>query len=108
MQYVMLIYADPKAPDTPGLMSRYEAFTKDMVDRGALRGGNQLQRAPAATTVSVRDGKTIATDGPYAETKEHLGGFYILECKDLEEAVCYASKIPNAQDGYIEVRPTVG
>lgn len=107
MQYVMLIYADPKAPDTPELMARYEAFTKAMADRGALRGGNQLQRAPKARTISVRDGKTIMTDGPYAESKEQIGGFYILDCKDIDEAICYASKIPNAQDGFIEVRPTM-
>jgi hypothetical protein len=107
MQYTFLIYADPAQPVSPELSADYDAFTQMVVGRGAMRGGNELQRAPTATTVRVRGGRTLTTDGPYAETKEQLGGFYILDCKDLHEAIEFASQIPNAADGFIEVRPIV-
>ena len=107
MQYVFLIYGDPQQEDTPELMARYAAFTQDVVASGAMRGGHQLQRAPSARKVSVRNGRTLVTDGPYAETKEQIGGFYLLDCASIDEAVALAAKIPNAEDGFIEVRPLV-
>jgi len=107
MRYMFLIYGDPEQPDTPELMEKYGDFTQCVADRGILRAGDQLHRSPSAKTVSVRDAQTVATDGPYAETKEQIGGYYILECKDIDEAVEIAAAIPNAVDGYIEVRPLV-
>jgi hypothetical protein len=102
---MFFIYADPAQPDTPDLRARYDSFTQDVAGRGALRGGHELHRSGTATTVRLRRGETLSTDGPYAETKEQIGGFYILECADLDEAIELASKIPNAEDGCIEVRP---
>jgi len=107
MQYVFLIYGDPRQEDTPELMARYGQFTQDVITGGAMRGGHQLQRAPTARLVSVRNGRTLVTDGPYAETKEQIGGLYILECDNVDEAVALAAKVPTAEDGYIEVRPVV-
>ena len=107
MQYVFLIYGDPRQEDTPELMARYGQFTQDVIAGGAMRGGHQLQRAPTARLVSVRNGRTLVTDGPYAETKEQIGGLYILECDNVDEAVALAAKVPTAEDGYIEVRPVV-
>jgi hypothetical protein len=83
----------------------YYAFTKDIIDRGLMQGGEALQPTNTATTVRVRNGETLTTDGPFAETKEQLGGFYIVHCKDLDEAIEIAAKIPGAHDGSIEVRP---
>jgi len=108
MRYMFLIYADPAQEDTPDLIAGYEAFTRDMASRGAMQAGDQLHRAHAATTVRVRNGETLTTDGPYAETKEQIGGYYVLECRDLDEAIEFASRIPNAADGCIEVRPMMG
>jgi len=108
VKYMFLIYADPAQPDTPELMARYRAITEDAAGRGALRGGDQLHRSHAATTVRVRNGETLLSDGPYAETKEQIGGYYILECGDLDEALAFASSIPNAEGGCIEVRPIMG
>jgi hypothetical protein len=105
MRYMFLIYGDPDEPDTPALMERYQAFTRDVADAGALRDSAQLQRAFAATTVRVRDGRTLTTDGPYAETREQIGGYYVLECGDLDEAIETAARIPTAADGAVEVRP---
>ena len=108
MRYMFLIYGDPEQPDTPVLMAKYGEFTQCVAERGVLRAGDQLCRAPSAKTVSVRGGHTQTTDGPYAETKERIGGYYIIDCKDMEEAVQVAAVIPNAADGYVEVRPIVG
>ena len=108
MRYMFLIYGDPEQPDAPELMAKYGEFTQCVAERGVLRAGNQLHRAPSAKTVSVRGGNTIATDGPYAETKEQIGGYYIIDCRDMEEAVQVAASIPNAADGYVEIRPIVG
>jgi hypothetical protein len=86
-------------------MQTYVDFTQEVQDAGVMAGGEALQPIATATTVTVRDGKTELMDGPFAETKEQLGGFYILECKDLDEALKYAAKIPDAKYGRIEVRP---
>ncbi len=111
MQYMLLIYGENgagPAPDTPEfgeMMQGYGAFTQEIRDRGIMQGGDALQPVATATTVRVRDGAAAITDGPFAETKETLGGFYILDCADLDEAIEYAAKIPGAKHGSIEVRP---
>ena len=83
----------------------YAAFMKDMAERGVLLGGERLRLTSDATTVRVRNGETLTTDGPFAETKEQLAGYFLVDCKDLDEAIDIASRIPGAQDGSIEVRP---
>jgi len=106
MQYLLLIYENEKRFSQgydPGEMGEYMAFGKEFAS--AIQGGNALQPTGTATTVRVRDGKTLSTDGPFAETKEQLGGFYLVEAKDQAEAVAMAAKIPGARFGSIEVRP---
>ncbi len=111
MQYMLLIYAADTAgpkPDTPAfgeMMQGYGAFTQEVREKGIMVAGDPLQGVATATTVRARGGKTETTDGPFAETKETLGGYYILDCKDLDEALAYAAKIPTAAYGSIEVRP---
>ena len=80
-------------------------FGEEMTQRGVLRGGERLRPTTDATTVRVRDGEVLTSDGPFAETKEQIGGFYLVDCKDLDEAIEVASKIPGARHGSIEVRP---
>jgi len=111
MKYICLIYSDEatnKVPGTPEfgeMMAGYKAFGEEVVSAGVMVAGEPLEPVATATTVAVRDGKTQITDGPFAETKEQLGGFYILDCKDLDEAIAYAAKIPTATHGRVEVRP---
>jgi hypothetical protein len=107
MRYLLLIYgAEAEAPPpTPEVMARWEAFTKEVQDAGVMEGGEALQPVSTATTVRVRNDETVTTDGPFAETKEQLGGFYLLNCRNLDEAIEYAAKIPAAPRGSIEVRP---
>src|SRR6266581_66799 len=111
MQYLLLIYADertdpkPETPEFSEMMSGYGTFTEDVQRRGLMKGGNALQPVSTATTVRVRNGERLVTDGPFAETKEQLGGFYLLDCKDLDEAIDLAGKIPGALHGSIEIRP---
>jgi hypothetical protein len=83
----------------------YAAFMKDAADRGVLLGGERLRLTGDATTVRVRNGETLTVDGPFAETKEQLAGYFLVECKNLDEAIDVASSIPGAKDGSIEVRP---
>jgi hypothetical protein len=110
MRYLLLIYA-AEATEVPPeeamaeSIGEYDRFTEHVRDRGALIAGEALHPTTAATTVRVVDGKTLATDGPYAETKEALGGFYLVNAADLDEAIVYAAMIPAARDGAIEVRP---
>jgi hypothetical protein len=112
MQYALLIYG-PEPTEQPSdeamtaEIDAYDVFTKHVRDRGAMRAGEALQPTVTATTVRVRGGQTLTTDGPFAETKETLGGFYIVEAKDLDEAIDYAARIPGAARGSIEVRPIV-
>ena len=87
------------------MLDRWFAYTKELQDRGLMQGGEALQPIATATTVRVRNGDTVTTDGPFAETKEQLGGFYLLNCKDLDEAIEMAAKMPAAPFGSIEVRP---
>jgi hypothetical protein len=111
-KYLLLIYGqEPPAPPTPAQMeamfNEYEAFTVGIQKQGILRGAEALEPTAAATTVRVRDGKSLVTDGPFAETKEALGGFYLIECDDLDTALAAAARIPGAKTGSIEVRPIV-
>jgi hypothetical protein len=110
MRYLALIYTpEPTAPPSDGesrqMMEEYGAYTEMVRQRGAFLGGDALHPSGTATTLRVRDGKLTTTDGPFAETKEQLGGYYELQCKDLDEAVQLAGKIPGARFGAIEVRP---
>ena len=111
MRYMLLIYSNEanEASATPAdmeaTMTAYNAFTKEIVASGSMRAGEALHPTRAATTVRIRNGKTLTTDGPCAETKEQLGGFYMVEAKDLDGAIAWAAKIPGAKVGSIEVRP---
>jgi hypothetical protein len=112
MQYALLIYGAEPTEEMPedamlAEMADYNAFTRHIVERGAFKAGEALHATGSATTVRVRDGQTLTTDGPFAETKEALGGFYIVEAADLDEAIGYAARIPGARRGSIEVRPIV-
>jgi hypothetical protein len=111
MKYLCLIYSDetlwqnmPKA-ELDKVFAEYFAFTNDIKGSGHYVNGNNLKPTHAATTVRVRNGKVSTTDGPFAETKEQLGGYYLIEAKDLNEAIHVASRIPGARHGSIEVRP---
>jgi hypothetical protein len=110
MRYLALIYTE-EAPEPPSetdgrqMMAEYGDYTQMTKDRGAYLGGEALEPSSSATTVRVRDGKVSTTDGPFAETKEQLGGYYLLNCADLDEAIELAGKIPAARSGAIEVRP---
>jgi hypothetical protein len=111
MKYLMMIYRDdavlaaasPEALQT--MRAQYNDLTAQMSEAGVYIGGNPLKPAVTATTVRVRAGKVQTTDGPFAETKEQLGGYYLLECKDLDDAIKWAAKIPHAAECAIEVRP---
>jgi hypothetical protein len=85
----------------------YEALTAELKQAGIFLGGEGLQATSTATTVRVRDGEPLLTDGPFAETREQLAGFYLLECADLDEAVRWAAKVPSAAAGSVEVRPVI-
>jgi hypothetical protein len=111
MQYLLLIYdseaqmARMTKSDMGALMGDYRNFTQSIIQSGNYKGGNPLQPTATATTVRVRDGKTLTTDGPFAETREQLGGYYLVDAKDLDEAIAMAARIPSAKLGSIEVRP---
>ena len=113
MEYLLCIYTDPAdepAPGTPEFdahLGEYFAFTNEVTEAGAMRGGNALHPAADGSTVAVRGGKAEIVDGPFAETKEQLGGYYLLDCPDLDDALKWAAKIPGARFGRIEVRPVV-
>ena len=111
MQYILLIYeneAEAKGrnkEESQRIWGEYMAFTGSVKESGHMRAGEPLESTATATTVRVKAGKTVRTDGPFAETREQLGGFYIVEAKDLDEAVGIAARIPTAKHGSIEVRP---
>jgi hypothetical protein len=113
MQYMILIYGDEKnfaqmasSPEAQKQMyAAFTKYTKDMRDAGIMRAGSELKPTSTATTVRVKNGKTVTTDGPFAETKEQLGGYYIIDVPNLDEAVKWAARCPAAQGGSIEVRP---
>jgi len=112
MRYAMLIYGDESAAenaspeDQQAVVDAYYAYDREVREKGLWSAGKALLPTTTATTVRVQGGETLTSDGPFAETKEQLGGFYILDCKDLDEAIEYAAKIPGAAfGGSIEVRP---
>jgi hypothetical protein len=111
MKYLCLIYEDESKAagmsqsEGDALMKEYYAFTDDIRKGGQYLAGEALQPVPTATTVRVRNGKVSTTDGPFAETKEQLGGYYLIEARDLNDAIQVAAKIPTARTGSVEVRP---
>jgi hypothetical protein len=111
MQYLLLIYDDEKLwadmPKEEGdkMLAEYMSFTGDIEKSGHFKGGEALQPVNTATCVRIRNGKQLVTDGPFAETKEQLGGYYLVEAKDLDEAIALAARIPSVRVGTIEVRP---
>ena len=114
MQYALLIYDDEATwqnmsdADRGRIMQEYGAYTEELRSRGAFVGGEALQPTASATTVSLQNGETLTTDGPFAETKEALGGFYLINADSLDDALEWAAKIPSARvGGKIEVRPVV-
>ena len=113
MQYLLLIYSNeveynarPQA-EVAQTMADYGTFTQGIVQNGNFKGGERLRPISSATTVRVRNGKTMTTDGPFAETREQLGGYYLVEAKDLDTALGLAARIPGAKTGSIEVRPVM-
>jgi hypothetical protein len=111
MKYLLLIYSDEKADanmskeEADAWMGEYWAYTEAMQKAGVSLAGDALQPTATATTVRVQDGKKVTTHGPFAETKEQLGGYYLLNCNNLDEAIEWAAKCPGARVGSIEVRP---
>jgi len=112
-KYVALIYGDETQganmtpEDGAKMMQAYGEYTEKAMADGVFNAGEGLQGTNTATTVRVRNGEVSTTDGPFAETKEQLGGFYILDCKDLDEAIEWSAKIPGASHGAVEVRPVI-
>lgn len=111
MKYMLLIYHAEKAWETlteqqrQDIYSEYRRFSEEIVASGNYISGSELHPVATATSVRIRDGRQLATDGPFAETKEQLGGYYLVEAKDLDEAIALAARIPSARMGTIEVRP---
>lgn len=111
MQYMLMIYGNEKAMLSASkevaakMMAAYTAYTEAMKKAGVYIGGNRLKPTASATTVRAPDGKTSVVDGPFAETKEQLGGYYMIEAPDLDSALSWAARCPGAAHGAIEVRP---
>jgi hypothetical protein len=111
MKYIALLYGEPDAGPAPGtqefmeMLGEFQSATAAMADAGVLVDSSPLQPPQTATTVRVRNGETRLSDGPFAEIKEQLGGYYILDCEDLDTALRYAAAIPSARYGSVEVRP---
>jgi hypothetical protein len=112
VKYLALIYADEgvwetfSEEDRQAAYAQYGAFADEARAAGVMAGGNELASTRDATTVRVREGETLVTDGPYAEVKEALGGYFLLECSSMDEALDWAARIPGAHHGHVEVRPT--
>ena len=113
MQYMLMLYENeatayqPGTPEFAKMMEEFETFTKSIVESGAFKGGDGLQGTETATSVRVREGKTQLTDGPFAETREALGGYYLIQAANLDEATAIAARIPIAKTGTVEVRPVM-
>jgi hypothetical protein len=113
MQYLLLIYRNEaelgkmSPADRKQMMGDYGAYTQSIIQSGHFKAGDGLQPTSTATTVRVREGKTLTTDGPFAETREQLGGYYLVDAKDLDTALGLAARIPGARTGSIEVRPVM-
>jgi hypothetical protein len=112
-QYMLLIYGDPADDPQPGTpefdaqMGEWFTYTESLRSAGAFVSGEALQEPTTATTIGVRNGDRVVTDGPFADTKEYLGGFYVVEAPDLDAALDYASRMPNIHYATVEVRPTM-
>jgi hypothetical protein len=110
-QYMLLIYSpadfQPSPEQLEQEMPKWMSYTQELQESGAMVAGDALHPAPTATTVRVRDGETVISDGPFAETKEALGGYYLVDVPDLDGALAWAAKIPNVTYGSVEVRPVV-
>ena len=113
MQYMLLIYdteagmKSATAGDREAMMKAYGEFTESIQKSGNMKAGDALEPTSTATCVRIRNGKTLTTDGPFAETKEQLGGYYLIEAKNLDEATKIAARVPSAGTGTIEVRPVM-
>ena len=113
MKYMLLIYQaenatpEPGTPEFGAFMQGYFALNQELTNDGAMISGEGLQDGHTASTVKVRDGKTVTMDGPFVETKEMMGGFYLIDCDNLDDAIAYAAKIPSAKLGTIEIRPVM-
>ncbi|MGB0112293.1 MAG: YciI family protein [Ilumatobacteraceae bacterium] len=113
MKYMLILASDPADEPTPDsdafgpYMGEWEAYSQALIESGALVGGEALQGIETASTVQVRDGKRIVTDGPFIESKEVIGGFYLIDVANLDEALDWAAKIPNSTFGTVEVRPVM-
>jgi hypothetical protein len=110
VKYMLLIYTDPTSGygADPDVHAEYMAFTQRIIDSGEFVAGDALQGRDTATAVKVRDGSVLATDGPFAEIKEEIGGYYVVDVKDLDRAIELAAKIPAARTCGVEVRPIAG
>jgi len=107
-QYMLLIYSPGRTPEQAEAEGpQWFAYTQELIDAGVMRAGDALEGTDTATTVRVRDGETVISDGPFAETKEALAGYYLIEVDDLDGALGWAAKIPNVGYGSIEVRPVM-
>jgi hypothetical protein len=113
MQYALLIYANQEVyaamtqEEHSALVQEYQTFTQEVERSGIMRGGSQLQPTSTATTVRIRNAQKLITDGPFAETKEQLAGYFVLQCNNLDEALALAEKMPDVKHGSIEIRPVV-
>jgi hypothetical protein len=114
MKFTLLLYGDEtkwmnmSPEDIAQSVEVWNAFGQQLIDAGALVAGEALGPTPEATTVRIKEGEIVRTDGPFAETREQLGGFYVLECKDMDEAAAWAAKVPDlGESGSVEVRPVV-
>ena len=113
MQYLLMIYENEKAyadhspEEGAKIFEEYKTYTQEIAASGHLKAGDALEPTTKATTVRVRDGKTLTTDGPFAETREQLGGYYLVEAADLDEAIKLAARIPSSRWGSIEIRPVM-
>ena len=113
MKYLLLIYADERAWENTSpegrqaMYEEYGALMREAADKGQMLGGDELAPTSSATTVRVADGERLVTDGPFAETKEQLGGYFLLDVDDLDAAIDFAARIPAARNGSVEIRPLV-
>ena len=113
MKYLLALYGDetqdtdPESPEFEAMIGDYRRLNVDLESAGKFLGGDALAPTSMATTVRIRNDETLVTDGPFAETKEQLGGFYLIDADDLDEALAWAARVPAARDGSVEVRPVV-
>ncbi|MDX2031431.1 MAG: YciI family protein [Blastocatellia bacterium] len=111
MEYMILIYSDEQAwanmpqDQLKAVYGEYMSYSQELAEAGVIRGGSELAPSTSATTLSLRNGEVVTTDGPYAETKEQLGGYYLIEAENLDQALAWARKCPGVKAGHLEVRP---